>query len=109
MTNKKAPRAKPHGSATAASILGQPVAKAKKNGEFKVDSEKPPGSHSVDTLHGAGAGTARARRSLAPASPRPVRHRGRRRRPGSRRRGRTRGEAQRKGIAKRHAARNYHH
>src|SRR5436853_1552241 len=39
MTNKKAPRAKPHGSATAASILGQPVAKAKKNGEFKVKAE----------------------------------------------------------------------
>jgi RNA polymerase-binding transcription factor DksA len=34
MTNKKAPaRSKPHGSATAASILGTPVVKAKKNGE----------------------------------------------------------------------------
>src|SRR5256714_4066793 len=34
MTHKKAPaRTKPHGSATAASILGQPVAKARKNGD----------------------------------------------------------------------------
>ena len=39
MTNKKTPRAKPHGSATAASILGQPAVKAKKNGEFKVKAE----------------------------------------------------------------------
>src|SRR5438874_11829407 len=39
MTNKKAPRTKPHGSATAASILGQPTVKTKKNGEFKVKAE----------------------------------------------------------------------
>src|SRR5437870_10734750 len=39
MTNKKAPRTKPHGSATAASILGQPAVKTKKNGEVKVKAE----------------------------------------------------------------------
>jgi DnaK suppressor protein len=39
MTNKKTPRTKPHGSATAASILGQPAVRAKKNGEFKVKAE----------------------------------------------------------------------
>src|SRR6267142_3594877 len=39
MTNKKAARSKPHGSATSASILGQPAAKSKKNGEFKVKAE----------------------------------------------------------------------
>ena len=39
-TMKKPPaRPKPHGSATAAAILGQPVAKAKKNGEVKVKAE----------------------------------------------------------------------
>ena len=32
-------RAKPHGSATAASILGRPIVKVKKNGEVKVRAE----------------------------------------------------------------------
>jgi DnaK suppressor protein len=36
---KKAGGNKPHGSATAASILGQPVVKAKKNGEVKIKAE----------------------------------------------------------------------
>ena len=38
-TSKKAPRTKPHGSATAAAILGQSVVKSKKNGEVKVKGE----------------------------------------------------------------------
>jgi DnaK suppressor protein len=37
--SKKAPRTKPHGSATAASILGTATVKSKKNGEVKVKSE----------------------------------------------------------------------
>jgi RNA polymerase-binding transcription factor DksA len=36
---KGPPRGKPHAQATAASILGQPIAKAKKNGEVKVKKE----------------------------------------------------------------------
>jgi DnaK suppressor protein len=36
---KTAPRGKPHGSATAASILGHAVEKAKKNGDFKIKGE----------------------------------------------------------------------
>lgn len=36
---KAPPRNKPHGTATAASILGQPLATAKKNGTAKVKSE----------------------------------------------------------------------
>src|SRR5882672_8574686 len=39
MTNKKATRSKPHGSATSASVLGQATVKSKKNGEFKVKAE----------------------------------------------------------------------
>jgi RNA polymerase-binding transcription factor DksA len=40
ITSKKAaPRTKPHGSATAASILGQPTAKTRKNGEVKVKAQ----------------------------------------------------------------------
>jgi RNA polymerase-binding transcription factor DksA len=37
--NKKAGGNKPHGSATAASILGRPMVKVKKNGEIKVKAE----------------------------------------------------------------------
>src|SRR5690349_11503074 len=36
---KKAPGNKPHGAATAASILGQPTVKVKKNGEVKIKAE----------------------------------------------------------------------
>jgi len=36
---KPAPRTKPHGSATAASILGRPIEKPKKNGEVKIKAE----------------------------------------------------------------------
>ena len=39
MTNKKATRSKPHGSATSASILGQSSTKSKKNGAAKVKAE----------------------------------------------------------------------
>ena len=42
MTTKKkehVKRAKPHGSATAAAILGRPAVKVKKNGEVKVKAE----------------------------------------------------------------------
>src|SRR6266850_1208925 len=39
MTNKKATRSKPHGSATSASVLGQATLKTKKNGELKVKAE----------------------------------------------------------------------
>src|SRR5712671_5399923 len=39
MTNKKTARSKPHGSATAASILGRPMEKPKKNGEVKIKAE----------------------------------------------------------------------
>jgi DnaK suppressor protein len=39
-TGKKAPaRSKPHGSATAAAILGRPTVKVKKNGEVKIKAE----------------------------------------------------------------------
>ena len=42
-TNKKAPaRSKPHGSATAASILGRPMVTARKNGDVKVKPEWAP-------------------------------------------------------------------
>ncbi len=37
--SKKAPRNKPHGSATAAAILGRATVKAKKNGEVKIKAE----------------------------------------------------------------------
>src|SRR5438874_6270157 len=39
MTKKAPARHKPHGSATAASILGQTTTKAKKNGEVKIKGE----------------------------------------------------------------------
>jgi DnaK suppressor protein len=40
VTSKKAPaRKKPHASATAASILGRPMVKVKKNGEVKIKAE----------------------------------------------------------------------
>jgi RNA polymerase-binding transcription factor DksA len=39
MTKKAPARSKPHGSATAASILGHTSSKAKKNGEIKVKAE----------------------------------------------------------------------
>ena len=39
MSSKKTPSRKPHGAATMAAILGQPAAKAKKNGEPKIKSE----------------------------------------------------------------------
>jgi DnaK suppressor protein len=39
MSSKKTPSRKPHGAATMASILGQPTARAKKNGELKVKPE----------------------------------------------------------------------
>src|SRR4051794_12124932 len=40
MHSKKSPaKSKPHGSATAASILGQPAARAKRNGQVKVKAE----------------------------------------------------------------------
>ena len=38
-TKKAHPARKPHGSATAASILGRPIVKVKKNGELKVKAE----------------------------------------------------------------------
>jgi DnaK suppressor protein len=38
-TSKKSPASKPHGSATAAAILGHPTVKVKKNGEVKVKQE----------------------------------------------------------------------
>jgi RNA polymerase-binding transcription factor DksA len=38
-TKKPAAKAKPHGSATAAAILGRPVVKAKNDGEIKVKAE----------------------------------------------------------------------
>ena len=38
-TKKPAPRSKPHGAATAASILGHHAVKSKKNGEIKVKAE----------------------------------------------------------------------
>ena len=38
-TNKKAPRTKPHGSATAAAILGTAPGSGKKNGEPKIKGE----------------------------------------------------------------------
>ena len=41
-TKKASPRNKPHGSATAASILGHPVVTAKKNGEVKIKAEWAP-------------------------------------------------------------------
>ena len=39
ISKKAQPRTKPHGSATAASILGPTVVKARKNGEVKVKAE----------------------------------------------------------------------
>jgi RNA polymerase-binding transcription factor DksA len=38
-SSKRAPRTKPHGAATAASILGKPTAATRKNGQVKVKGE----------------------------------------------------------------------